>query len=359
MPPLTTRPLKPPRLELVKVTKRFGSFVANHEVSLDVPPGTFHALIGENGAGKSTLVKCIMGFHQADGGDILVGDHSRDIPSPQAAYQLGIGMVYQHFTLVPAMTVAENLVLSRPDIGAIISWKSELERLRSFMESAPFKVSLDTPAAQLAAGEKQKVEILKQLYLQSKILILDEPTSVLTPGEADEVLRLIRSKVEQGDLSVLLITHKFREVFGFCDAVTVLRRGKLAGSGRVKDFTADGLASLMMGGQREAKVVPKASGQLGAVALELKGLCANKDNGVAAINALDLAVSEGEVVGIAGISGNGQRELVEVIAGQRPATGGEIRIHGQPCTGRCARKLHAIRFSFCLRSRCVMPVFPK
>jgi simple sugar transport system ATP-binding protein len=330
MIPASTRPLKPPRLELVKVTKRFGSFVANHEVSLDVPPGTFHALIGENGAGKSTLVKCIMGFHQADGGDILVGGHSRDIPSPQAAYQLGIGMVYQHFTLVPAMTVAENLVLSRPDTGAIIAWKSELERLHSFMETAPFKVSLDTPAAQLAAGEKQKVEILKQLYLQSKILILDEPTSVLTPGEADEVLRLIRTKVERGDLSVLLITHKFREVFGFCDAVTVLRRGKLAGSGRVKDFTADGLASLMMGGQREAKVVPKASRELGSVALELKGLCANKDNGVAAVNALDLAVSEGEVVGIAGISGNGQRELVEVIAGQRPATGGEIRIHGQP-----------------------------
>ncbi|HVY71558.1 MAG TPA: ABC transporter ATP-binding protein [Verrucomicrobiae bacterium] len=328
--PPQVRPGRPLPLALVNVTKRFGSFVANDKISLEIPPGTFHALIGENGAGKSTLVKCIMGFHVADEGDIVIEGKSREINSPYDAYQFGIGMVYQHFTLVPAMTVAENLVLSRPDLPAVLNWKHEMERLRAFMKTAPFQVDLDTTAAQLAAGQKQKVEILKQLYLESRFLILDEPTSVLTPAEADEVLGLIRDKVKAGDLSVLIITHKFREVFGFCDDFTVLRRGKFAGAGKVKDHTADGMAAMMMGGEREAKVVAKAARERGPAGLELKGLCANKDNGVPAIQGLNLSVHEGEVVGIAGVSGNGQRELVEVIAGQRSAAGGEVLVHGKP-----------------------------
>jgi ABC-type uncharacterized transport system ATPase subunit len=327
--PSPARPTVPPALELVNVTKRFGSFVANDKISLKVPPGTFHALIGENGAGKSTLVKCIMGYHQAEEGEILVDGRSRGIRSPFDAYHLGIGMVYQHFTLVPAMTVAENLVLSRPDLPAFIDWKAERARLREFMRTAPFQVDLDTPASQLAAGQKQKVEILKQLYLDSKFLILDEPTSVLTPAEADEVLGLIRDKVRAGALSVLLITHKFREVFGFCDEITVLRRGRFAGAGRVKDLTADDMAAMMMGGQREAKIVPKAVRERGPVALELKAVCANRDNGVPAVAGASLLVHAGEVVGIAGVSGNGQRELVEVLAGQRQPTGGEVHVHGQ------------------------------
>ena len=335
IPPPSPRPQSPLSLELIRVTKRFGSFVANDQVSLKVPPGTFHALLGENGAGKSTLVKCIMGFHRAEEGDIVIGGHSREIASPYEAYQFGIGMVYQHFTLVPSMTVAENLVLSRPDIPKVINWKAEMDRLRQFMKTAPFQVDLDTPAAQLAAGQKQKVEILKQLYLDSKFLILDEPTSVLTPTEADEVLGLVKEKVRAGELSVLLITHKFREVFGFCDEITVLRRGKLAGAGRVKDLTADDMAAMMMGGQREAKVVPKAARERGTAARELRDIRANGDNGVPAVTGASLTVHEGEVVGIAGVSGNGQRELVEVIAGQRSGTGGEILVHGQ--------KYHATR----------------
>jgi general nucleoside transport system ATP-binding protein len=331
--PPSSRPPKPLPLELVNITKRFGSFVANDNISLKIPPGSFHGLLGENGAGKSTLVKCIMGFHRADEGDIVIDGHSREIGSPRDAYHFGIGMVYQHFTLVPAMTVAENLVLSRPDIPGVINWKAERERLQEFMRTAPFQVDLDTPAAQLAAGQKQKVEILKQLYLHSRFLILDEPTSVLTPAEADEVLGLIREKVKAHELSVLLITHKFREVFGFCDEITVLRRGKFAGSGRVPDLTADDMAAMMMGGQREARVVPKAPRERGPVALELKELCADRDNGVPAVTGINLSVHEGEIVGIAGVSGNGQRELVEVLAGQRGATGGEMVIHGEPYRG--------------------------
>jgi ABC-type uncharacterized transport system ATPase subunit len=324
-----SRPAKPFDLELIKVTKRFGAFVANDECSLKVPAGTFHALIGENGAGKSTLVKCIMGFHTAEEGDILIHGKSRDIRSPYDAYNFGIGMVYQHFTLVPAMTVAENLLLSRPDMPGVINWRSEMDALRQFMKTAPFQVDLETPVSQLAAGQKQKVEILKQLYLDSKFLILDEPTSVLTPTEADEVLGLVKQSVKAGNLSVLIITHKFREVLGFCDEVTVLRRGKVAGAGKVRDLSTDTMAAMMMGGQREAKIVAKQARERGSVALEIKGLCANKDSGVPAVTGATLNVHEGEIVGIAGISGNGQRELVEVIAGQRPATGGEILVHGE------------------------------
>jgi simple sugar transport system ATP-binding protein len=329
IPPPPARPSCPPSIEVVQLTKRFGSFVANDKISLKIAAGTFHALLGENGAGKSTLVKCLMGFHPADEGDIVIDGHSRAIKSPFDAYQYGIGMVYQHFTLVPAMTVAENLVLSRPDLPPIVPWRAERHRLREFMRSAPFQVDLDTPAAQLAAGQKQKVEILKQLYLQSRFLILDEPTSVLTPAEAEEVLGLIRNRVRAGELSVLLITHKFREIFGFCDQVTVLRRGKFAGAGRVDELSTDELAAMMMGGKREAKVVAKAARQPGEPVLELKELCASRDNGLLAVDKVTLTVRKGEVVGIAGISGNGQRELVEVLAGQRPLTAGEMRVHGE------------------------------
>lgn len=330
IPPPSSRPDKPLPLELLNITKRFGSFVANENVSMRLPPGSFHALVGENGAGKSTLVKCIMGFHTAEEGDIIVDGKSREIRSPHDAYQYGIGMVYQHFTLVPAMTVAENLVLSNPAGAPIIKWKEEMERLREFMKTAPFQVNLETPASELAAGEKQKVEILKQLYLNTKFLILDEPTSVLTPAEADEALGLIKAKVQAGDLSVLLISHKFREIFGFCDQVTVLRRGKVAGAGRVQDLTPDDVAAMMMGGQREAKKSAKLARERGEIALELQSLCANKDSGVPAVSKVNLTLHEGEVVGIAGVSGNGQRELVEVLAGQRPSTAGEVRVYKQP-----------------------------
>lgn len=320
---------EPPPLELVNVTKRFGSFVANENVSFKVAPGTFHALLGENGAGKSTIVKCIMGFHTAEEGDIIVDGASRDIRSPYDAYKLGIGMVYQHFTVVPAMTVAENLVLARPDLPKVINWKMEYQRLEEFLKEAPFQVPLDALICDLAAGQKQKVEILKQLYLNSKILILDEPTSVLTPQEADEVLGKVRRMVDAGELSVLIITHKFREVTEYCDEITVLRKGKLIGSGKVKDMTTAEMAAMMMGEQRRGKTIEKAAQSPGATLLELKELRANRDNGVEGVAGVSLQVRAGEIVGIAGISGNGQRELVEVLDGQRLATGGEVLVNGE------------------------------
>jgi general nucleoside transport system ATP-binding protein len=319
----------PPELQVVNMTKRFGSLVALDNVSMTLKPGTFHALLGENGAGKSTLVKCVMGFYTPTSGEVRINGEPCTIASPRDAQRYGIGMVYQHFTSVPAMTVAENLVLSRYDNTNLIKWKQELEHLSAFMETSPFKVPLDALVGQLAAGQKQKLEILKQLYLKSKILILDEPTSVLTPSEADEVLGLVREQVTAGQISVLIISHKFREVTAFADEITVLRKGKFAGSGVVKDLTVPEMAEMMMGEKREPQKVEKTPHPDPVPVLELKGIRANKDNGLEAVAGVDLTVHTGEIVGIAGISGNGQRELVEVLAGQRPATGGQVLVNGE------------------------------
>src|SRR5215469_3922690 len=204
-------------VEAIGVTKRFGEFTALDDVSVKVAPGTFHALLGENGAGKSTLVKCIMGYYRADVGDMLVGGREQEISNPRAAHALGLGMVYQHFTLVPAMTVTENLVLARDRLPAVIDWRQEKRDIEKFLARMPFSVPLDAKVSALSAGERQKCEILKQLYLERRFLILDEPTSVLTPGEADEVLGMLRQMVVAGDLTVLMITHKFREVMAFAD----------------------------------------------------------------------------------------------------------------------------------------------
>jgi simple sugar transport system ATP-binding protein len=322
-------PEAPPLLELVNLVKRFGTLTAVDQISMVLRPGSFHALLGENGAGKSTLVKCVMGFHPADEGDIIINKHSRKIESPHDAQRYGIGMVYQHFTLVSAMTVAENLILPRNDIPAVLNWKHEYERLDAFLADAPFKVDLRTPVSQLAAGQKQKVEILKQLYLKSRILILDEPTSVLTPQEADEVLGLLKQMTVEMRLSIIIITHKFKQVIDFADEITVMRRGKFAGRGYVKDLSVSEMSRMMLGEQRTALRVEKAERPPGATVLELKGVTADRDNGLQAVKGVDLTIAAGQIVGIAGVSGNGQRELVEVLGGQRPATGGEVRVNGE------------------------------
>ncbi|MGJ3253563.1 MAG: ABC transporter ATP-binding protein [Elainellaceae cyanobacterium] len=320
----------PPDLQAIGMTKRFGSLIALDDVSLHLKPGTFHALLGENGAGKSTLVKCVMGFYAPTSGTVQIDGQTVAIASPQAAHHYGIGMVYQHFTSVPAMTVAENLVLSRVDRANLIHWSAELDELQEFMTSAPFQIPLDVPIAQLAAGQKQKLEILKQLYLKSRILILDEPTSVLTPGEADEVLGLLRDRVTAGELSVLMISHKFREVTAFVDEITVLRKGKLAGHGLVKDLTVADMSEMMMGEKKEPTPVDKVSHSDPVPILDIRDVHANKDNGVEAVHGVNLTVHAGEIVGIAGISGNGQREFVEVLAGQREAIAGQIWVDGEP-----------------------------
>jgi general nucleoside transport system ATP-binding protein len=319
------------QIEMLGMTKRFGAFTALENLSTKVTAGTVHALLGENGAGKSTLVKCLVGYYLPDAGEIIVDGKGRNIRSPHDAHALGIGMVYQHFTLVPSMTVAENLVMSRDDVPAIVNWRREREALAEFMKTVPFRIPLDVPVASLAAGEKQKTEILKQLYLQRRFVILDEPTSVLTPQEADDVLGMLRDMTRERLITVLMITHKFREVMAFCDEVTVLRRGKFSGRGTVEALTPAVMAEMMVGSRDAAdKPVRGARNASGDIRLSIRGLSADNDGGLPAVNKVDLDVRSGEIVGIAGVSGNGQRELVEAVIGQRLRTAGEVRVNGEP-----------------------------
>ncbi len=319
----------PPHLEACGISKRFGSVQALEDVSINVQPGSFQALLGENGAGKSTIVKCLMGFYHADSGEIRINGTPTRIASPQDARRLGLGMVFQHFTLIPSMTVAENLILARPNLPFVIDWKSETRQLADFLKQAPFQVDPQSRVSTLSAGQKQKVEILKELYLETRLLILDEPTSVLTGDEADEVLGFIHRLVKKGELSALLITHKFREVMAYCDEVTVLRRGRFVGGGKTASLDVSGMAEMMMG---EARVRNEAVGTrspAGRSVLRIEGLRARGDNGLEVLHGIDLTVRAGEIVGIAGVSGNGQRELVEVIAGQRGATGSRISVNDE------------------------------
>ncbi|MCZ8373971.1 MAG: ABC transporter ATP-binding protein [Beijerinckiaceae bacterium] len=316
-------------LDVIGMSKRFGALAALDNVSLKVPAGTFHALLGENGAGKSTLVKCIMGFYQPDSGQVLVDGQARAIRNPREAAEAGIGMVYQHFTLVPSLTGAENLVLANPQGSAVIDWRKENAALDAFLARMPFRVPLDRPVAQLSAGEKQKLEILKQLYLDQRFIILDEPTSVLTPAEADEVLGLMRDMTRRGEVTVLMISHKFREVTAFADDLTVLRKGALVGSGRVIETSHETMAAMMIGDTPIRERADRVPRENAPVVLDLAGLFADADDGRPAIEAINLKVHAGEIVGIAGVSGNGQSALVEVLSGQRPMRLGQMFIHGE------------------------------
>ncbi len=319
-----------PSLETRGMTKIFGPLVALDDVSIKVEAGSFHALLGENGAGKSTLVKCIMGFYNADRGSTLLDGQEVSVKSPRDARDLGIGMVYQHFTLVPCLTAAENLVISRADAPAVFDWKREKAHLTEFMDRMPFRVRLDAPVSTLSAGEKQKLEILKLLYLEQRFLILDEPTSVLTPGEADEVLGLLGEMAKRGEVTVLMISHKFREVKAFCDSFSVLRRGQLTGAGDAQAASVEEMSRMMIGDTEIRERAERVKHNDNNPVLELAGLFADDNEGRPLIDAVNLKVKAGEIVGIAGVSGNGQSALVEALAGQRPLRDGRIFINGKP-----------------------------
>jgi general nucleoside transport system ATP-binding protein len=330
-------------LDTYDMGMQFGSFRALDGVSMRVAPGTVHALLGENGAGKSTLVKCVAGYQRPTAGSILIDGREQSIPNPVVARALGIGMVYQHFTLAPGMTVAENLLLAGGKTPAVIDWKRQRADLERFLASTPFRLDLDARPQELAAGEKQKLELLKQLYLKPRLLILDEPTSVLTPQEADEVLGHVRQFARSGLCTVLIITHKFREVMAYADAVTVLRRGLAVHHCAVPDTSPALLAQAMVGestsapatddAAAKAPTVPGAAMQ-GTTALDVRSLQVMGDRGTLAVQDLSLTVAAGEILGVAGVSGNGQRELVEALVGQRPRAAGAVTVQGQPYAAR-------------------------
>jgi simple sugar transport system ATP-binding protein len=332
-------------LSTYQLSMRFGSLLALDQVNLSVAPGTVHALLGENGAGKSTLVKCIAGVQRPSAGSILIDGREQAIANPVVARALGIGMVYQHFTLAPGMTVAENLLLASGKTPAVIDWAQKRAELALFLKSTPFQLDLDARPQELAAGEKQKLELLKQLYLKPRLLILDEPTSVLTPQEADEVLGHVREFARSGRCTVLIITHKFREVMAYADDVTVLRRGVAVHHCAVSATTPLLLAQAMVGdaastassltgepSEEANSEDPAARAAAGAVALAVEGLKVMGDRGTLAVQNLSFSVRAGEILGVAGVSGNGQRELVEALVGQRARGAGQVSVQGQPYT---------------------------
>jgi simple sugar transport system ATP-binding protein len=325
---MTTVATKAIEVEAIGLAKRFGSFTALEGFSARFRPARVHALLGENGAGKSTLVKCLLGYYRADDGSILVEGREAKIEKPADADALGLGMVYQHFTLVPSMTVAENLVMARADIPAVIDWARERAALATFMQGMPFQVPLDIPVGRLAAGERQKTEIVKQLYLQRRFLVLDEPTSVLTPAEAEQMLGLVRDLTHSGAITTVIITHKLREVAMFVDDVTVLRRGRMAGSGEARKLSAGEMTAMMIGESQVPANPERRGAPTNDPVLSISNLRTEGSGGRPGLDVSDLVVRSREIVGIAGVSGNGQSALVEVLAGQRPADSGQMQVDG-------------------------------
>ncbi len=318
-------------LDAFNITKKFGELTALDGVTIRLKPGSIHALLGENGAGKSTLVKCIMGYYNPDEGQILVDGKEQSINQPKDAAALGIGMVYQHFTVINNMTVLENIVLARPALPSFIDWKKEAEVVSKKMQTMPFQFELDKQVSSLSAGEKQKLEIIKQLMLNIRVLILDEPTSVLTPNEADEILQEVKKLSQNNGLAVLIITHKFREVMGFADTVTVLRKGAFVGSQTVAETNPEILSEMMMGEGLDLPPLERDATQVNSnqAKLSLKNLSILDNDGLIAVDDLSLQIYPGEIVGIAGVSGNGQSELTAGLGGQRALKNGVIEVDGQ------------------------------
>ncbi|MFD2840931.1 ABC transporter ATP-binding protein [Populibacterium corticicola] len=326
------------KLELRGITKRFGNFTANDSIDLVVEPGQVHALLGENGAGKSTLMNVIYGLYDPDGGEILLDDEPVNFAGPGDAMAAGIGMVHQHFMLVPVFTVAENVILGYEPTGktGIINLKEARRRVKEISDRFGFNIDPDAYIEDLPVGAQQRVEIIKALSRDARILILDEPTAVLTPQETDELIEIMRQLKASGT-SIVFITHKLREVKAVADKITVIRRGKIVGSA---DPTASEteLASAMVG--RAVNLgVEKALPTLGEVRLAVSDLTLLSDQGVPLLDRVNFEVRSGEILAVAGVQGNGQTELTETILGAHPKANGSIVLDDKELLGRSIRQV--------------------
>ena len=326
-------------LEAKGITKRFPGVIANDSVDLQLHKGEIFAFLGENGAGKSTLMNMLYGLYRPDEGEVWIKGEHVDMNNPNDAIIRGVGMVHQHFQLVPVMTVAENVMLgSEITHGAGILSRSKAEaRVRELSEQYGLDVDPTAVIEDLPVGTQQRVEIIKALYRDADILILDEPTAVLTPQEANELFRIMRGLTEQG-VSIIFITHKLKEVLNVADTVGVLRRGKIVGSAKPAESTQESLAELMVG-RSVLLQVDKEEAQPGEVVLKVENLQARDDRKQLALQGATLEVRAGEIVGIAGVQGNGQRELVEALAGLRPVEAGMAWIDGKEITHASPRKI--------------------
>ncbi|MCB4457703.1 ABC transporter ATP-binding protein [Leisingera sp. McT4-56] len=317
-----------PAIELKGISKAFGPVQANKDISISVAPGTIHGIIGENGAGKSTLMSILYGFYKADSGEIWIKGKKTAIPDSQAAIAAGIGMVFQHFKLVENFSVLENIVLGAEDSGMLMpSLRRARKELKALEEEYELFVDPDARIDEIGVGMQQRVEILKALYRKAEILILDEPTGVLTPSEADQLFRILDRLRAEGK-TIILITHKLREIMEYTDTVSVMRRGQMTATVKTAETSPEHLAELMVG-RKVLLRVDKIPAQPGAPILEIENLRVVDSAGVERVKGIDLTVRAGEIVGIAGVAGNGQSELLEVLGGMRPGTG-SIKLHGTP-----------------------------
>jgi general nucleoside transport system ATP-binding protein len=321
------------------ITKRFPGVVADDHVDFDLKRGEVHALLGENGAGKSTLMNVLYGLYKPDEGEIFVKGKRVSFGSAKDAIDEGIGMVHQHFMLIPVMTVSENIVLAQEPThgGVLLDFNAARERVSQLSRTFNFAIDPDARVENISVGQQQRVEILKALYRRADILILDEPTAVLTPQEAGELFGILRTLVREG-MSVIFISHKLNEVLEIADRVTVLRRGKKIDTIQREGATEQGLATMMVG--REVLLrVEKHAAKAGDTLLEVKDLSVNDDRGLPAVRDVSLQVRAGEIVGIAGVEGNGQTELIEAITGLRHPVNGDIVVAGRTIANGSARQM--------------------
>jgi simple sugar transport system ATP-binding protein len=321
-----------PILEIRGLTKTFpGGVVANKAVDLTLHEGEVHCLLGENGAGKSTLMNAVFGLYQPDKGQIRLRGEPVRFASSRDAIAHGIGMVHQHFQLIPVFTVAENVILGNEmRKGPLLDLEGARLRIMQLGAQYGLRVDPDAVVGDLSVGEQQRVELVKALFREADILILDEPTAVLTPGEVVELFDVVRNLIEQGK-SIIFITHKLREVLAVADRITVLRNGRVVGEADPAEATQQSLATLMVG-RDVSFAIDKAPAKPAGVVLRAQGLTVQDDRGVTTVDGLHLEVRAGEVFGIAGVEGNGQRELVEAIVGMRPKLAGTVQIDGHDVT---------------------------
>ncbi len=326
------------------IVKRFPGVLANAGVNFDVQAGEVHALLGENGAGKSTLMRQLYGLYQPDEGDILIDGQRHVFHSPADAIRAGIGMIHQHFMLVPTLTVAENVALGLASSrGLLLDLDKVAERIRALAQVYGLKVDPEAYVWQLAVGEQQRVEIVKALYRGASLIILDEPTAVLTPQEVNDLFATFRRMAGEGH-ALIFISHKLHEVMAISDRVTVLRDGRVVGSQPAHSVTRDQLAQMMVG--RELKPLALQAARAGEVRLEVEGLRAQGDRGTQMLRGVSLAVRAGEIVGVAGVSGNGQRELAECLAGLRKVSAGRIVLGGRDVTATSVHERKAAGQSY-------------
>ena len=318
-------------VEMLNIRKEFPGIVANDNISLSLEKGEIHALLGENGAGKSTLMGVLFGMYQPEKGVIKVRGEEVRITNPNVATRLGIGMVHQHFKLVENFTVTENIILgSEPLKGVVLDVDGAAKRIKELSQSYGLNVDPHAKIEDISVGMQQRVEILKMLYREAEVLIFDEPTAVLTPNEIDELMKIMRNLINEGK-SIIIITHKLKEIKAVADRCTVIRRGKSIGTVNVAETSTEKLAEMMVGRHVSFKVDKKESTP-GEVVLKIDNLSVNNNRKVLAVKNFSLEVRAGEIVGIAGVDGNGQTELVEAITGLRKAESGEVFLNGDSIT---------------------------